>query len=367
MEPLGVELGATKRSPLHRAHVALGAKLVPFGGWEMPISYVEGTIAEHRFCRTDAVMFDVSHLGTVRAQGPAAFDALQRAFTNDLRRIAPGKAQYTHLLSNNGSVLDDIIIWWRPNGVFDVMPNASNTDRVVAALDAFADAETTFVDVTTTRAVVAVQGPQARTRIAGLGSFEAVPRFGVGALRVAGVECIVAGTGYTGELGVEIAVPVASAEAVWNAILACGVKPAGLGARDTLRLEAGLPLHGHELGDGITPWQAKLDWVVRLEKGDFPGRDALVAEQENGVGRYLRGLRFSGRQPGREGAAVFDADGTPVGKVSSGNFSPMLECAIALAFLKPEVALGDQVQVDVRGRLVAATVSATPFYAPGQR
>ena len=341
-------------SPLDAAHRALGAKLVPFGGWDMPLSYPTGTLAEHRACRTGAAVFDVSHLGTVRVEGTDAFDRLQAMLTNDLRRVAPGRAQYTHLLDEaDGSVLDDIIVWWVAPERFDVMPNASNTTRV---LDAIGGA-----DVTAERAVLAVQGPDARARLRAVAPIAAeVGRFAVATVDVLGFSCTVAGTGYTGEDGVEIAVPVAGAGAVWDALLAAGVTPAGLGARDTLRLEAGLPLHGHELGAGITPLQAGLAWVVGWDKGDFRGRAALEAEKERGVSRLLRGIEVEGRRPPREGHAVL-VDGKPVGEVTSGNFSPMLEHGIALAFLPPAVQPGDAVEIDMRGSLVPGVVVKPPF------
>ena len=342
-----------RRSPLDAAHRALGAKLVPFGGWEMPLAYPAGTLAEHRACREDAVAFDVSHLGTVHVDADG-FDRLQATLTNDLARIAPGKAQYTHLLDEaDASVLDDIIVWWRSDGAFDVMPNASNTSRVLEAIGG--------TDVTAERAVIAVQGPRARARLRAIDSGVAeVPRFGVAPFTFQGVTCTVAGTGYTGEDGVECAVPVDVADSFWHAVLDLGVQPAGLGARDTLRLEAGLPLHGHELGPGITPLQAGLGWVVAWEKGPFRGRDALAREKERGVARRLRGLEVDGRQPPREGYSVL-VDGTPAGAVTSGNFSPVLDRGIAMAFLPPSVEQGDKVEVDVRGRLVPAQVVQLPF------
>jgi aminomethyltransferase len=342
-----------RRSPLDAAHRALGAKLVPFGGWEMPLSYRQGTLAEHRACREDSVAFDVSHLGTVRV-GADGFERLQATLTNDLSRVAPGKAQYTHLLDDaDASVLDDVIVWWRSDGAFDVMPNASNTSRVLEAVGG--------EDVTGERAVVAVQGPRARERLRAIDSRVAeVPRFGVAPFEFHGVQCTAAGTGYTGEDGVECAVPVEAAEALWEAVLELGVQPAGLGARDTLRLEAGLPLHGHELGPGITPLQAGLGWAVAWEKGPFRGREALARERERGVARRLRGLEVDGRRPPREGCVVL-VDGTPAGQVTSGNYSPVLERGIAMAFLPPYVEVGDKVEVDVRGQVVPARVVKLPF------
>jgi aminomethyltransferase len=340
-----------KHSPLDAAHRALGAKLVPFGGWEMPLQYPGGTLAEHRTCRESAVAFDVSHLGTVRVEGPDAFERLQAALTNDLAKIAPGRAQYTHLLDEaDASVLDDIIVWWVLEQRFDVMPNASNTARVLDAIGG--------VDVTAERAVIAVQGPSARSLLAKV-SPEAseVPRFGVQTIG----SWTVAGTGYTGEDGVELAVPADEAASVWEQVIAAGIAPAGLGARDTLRLEAGLPLHGHELGPGITPLQAGLGWVVAWSKPSFIGKAPLEAEKERGVERRLRGIEVEGRQPPREGYSVL-VDGKPAGTVTSGNFSPVLGRGIAMAFLPPTVDVGAAVEVDIRGRTqVAGTVVKLPF------
>ena len=348
-------------SPLDAVHRAAGAKMVPFGGWDMPLAYESGTVTEHLACRNDAVMFDVSHLGSLRVTGPGAFAALQWAFTNDLNRIEPGRAQYTHLLdAGDGSVLDDIIVWWIDDDTFDVMPNASNTDRVADALGEV-DGDFTTEDVTSTRAVIAVQGPNARTLLAGVSQdAAAVGRFRVGEVSIAGASAMVAGTGYTGEDGVEIAVPTEHAADVWDALAEAGVRPAGLGARDTLRLEAGLPLHGQELGPGITSAQAGLSWVVRPDKGSFRGDQAVADELAAGLQRRLHGLRVDGRRPPRTGQPVL-IEGAPRGEVSSGNFSPVLECGVALAFLSGSVELGDEVQIDMRGKLVDATIVKPPF------
>ena len=356
-----------RTSPLDAEHRALGAKLVEFGGWEMPIQY-RGVLDEHRACRTDSVAFDVSHLGSLRLNGTGAYARLQCAFTNDLARIAPGRAQYTHLLDpDDAHVVDDIIVWWVGAEEFLVMPNASNTARIVGALsgsdsDATNAADATeIVDVTVDRAVIAVQGPNARERMRTVCDAMAdVGRFTVAPVEWNGAACIVAGTGYTGEDGIEIHVPREHAPELWRAVLNAGVTPAGLGARDTLRLEAGLPLHGHELGPGITPLQAGLGWVVRWDKGDFRGRDALAAERDRGLTRRLRGLLVDGRRPPRAGCPVL-IDGKPVGEVTSGNFSPILERSIALAFLPPDIEDGSAVQIDVRGSLLTATVTKPPF------
>jgi aminomethyltransferase len=359
--------GSLRHTALIDAHRKLGAKLVGFGGWEMPLAYAEGTIAEHRACREDSVLFDVSHLGTVHLQGADALDRLQASLSNDLRRVAPGRAQYTHLLDDaDGSVVDDIIVWWLSEDAFDVMPNASNTDRVVSAIGG--------EDTTATRCIIAVQGPHARTRLATVApEAAAVPRFRVAPFVWQGVGCVAAGTGYTGEDGVELAVPADAADALWTALLATGIQPAGLGARDTLRLEAGLPLHGHELGPGITPLQAGLGWVVGWDKDRFRGRDALEAERREGIRRHLVGLATEGRQPPRQGGTVVD-DGGSVGTVTSGNFSPMLGHGIALAFLDSTGGVtgdaapteGTALGVEQRGRVLPARLVKTPFVRAGQ-
>lgn len=342
--------------PLDAQHRALGARMVPFGGWEMPIQYTS-VLEEHRACRTGGAVFDVSHLGSVRVTGADAFALLQSAFTNDLNRIEPGRTQYTHLLDvADAHVVDDIIVWWVDDRDFIVMPNASNTDEIVNALGE-------FPDITTTRAILAVQGPDARERLATVyPDAAAVGRHRVAPVIYAGAEGYAAGTGYTGEDGVELHVPVAVAAEVWANVLDAGVTAAGLGARDTLRLESGMPLHGHELGPGITPLQAGLGWVVRFDKGDFRGRDALLAEKERGVARHLVGLVGEGRQVPRAECPVL-VDGAVVGEVTSGNFSPMLERGIALAFVPPEIGIGAAVEIDVRGRALPAEIVDLPFWS----
>jgi len=356
---------ALRLSPLDAAHRAAGARFAPFGGWEMPLQYA-GVLEEHRACRSNAVVFDVSHLGTLRCSGRGVFDALQWAFTNDLKRIAPGRAQYTHLLDEHDAhVVDDLIVWWLSDGELLVMPNASNTRPLVGALgdacNRFGSSDDSVIDVTDGRAVLAVQGPNARKLLAPVAPDAAtVARFHVEPFTWRGADCIAAGTGYTGEDGVELQVPAHRAVEIWDAIVGEGVVPAGLGARDTLRLEAGLPLHGHELGPGITPLQAGLGWVVRFDKGDFRGRAPLEAERERGVDRRLRGMTAAGRQPPREGATI-SRDRATVGRVTSGNFSPMLGHGIALGFLDPALEPGAEVEIDVRGRSLPATVVDLPF------
>ena len=342
-------------SPLDGAHRALGAKMVEFGGWDMPVAYATGTISEHFACRNTAVVFDVSHLGTVRVEGYYAKAALQQALTNDLDKISVGRAQYTHLLNDAGCVLDDIIVWWVSDDRFDVMPNASNTDHVLSAIGG--------VDITQTRAVLAVQGPQAKSMLSAIsGDFSNIAKFQVREINWRGAQCVVAGTGYTGEQGVEITVPISHAVELWQEVLAAGVNPAGLGARDTLRLEAGLPLHGHELSPSINPLEANLGWVISWNKDNFTGRDALLKIRESGVGRHLIGITTTGRRPPRDGCNVLVGD-TIIGVTTSGNFSPSLEHGIALGLVDSQLAVGSAVAIDVRGSRLDGVVVKLPFIA----
>ncbi len=342
-----------RRPFLYDAHVALGAKIVPFGGWAMPLSYAGGTVSEHAACRRDAVVFDVSHLGTVRCDGPSMLDRLQDTLTNDLRKISPGRAQYTHLLNDDGFVVDDIIVWWVSDSEFDVMPNASNTSGVLNALPG--------TDVTSERCILAVQGPDARSKVGRIDArFAQVARFGVTRFDYRGHELRVAGTGYTGEDGIEIAAPNEVAEEILSLIVGQCITPAGLGARDTLRLEAALPLYGHELTLQSTTLEARLGWVLGWEKETFTGRTAVERERERGPSRLLTGIMAEGRQPLRDGAEVLH-NGVSIGILSSGNFSPVLERGIGLGLLGGDLAANTPVAVSLRGREVPAVTTALPF------
>jgi aminomethyltransferase len=342
-----------RRPFLFDLHVELGAKIVPFGGWEMPLQYASGTVAEHLACRGDAVVFDVSHLGTVRCDGPEMFDALQSTLTNDLNKIEPGRAQYTHLLNDDGFVVDDIIVWWTSQSEFDVMPNASNTSGVTSALPG--------EDVTSQRCVLAVQGPNAREKVTKVDArFGEVDRFRVNRFDYQGVEVRVAGTGYTGEAGLEIAAPNEVAEQLLRALVAADITPAGLGARDTLRLEAALPLYGHELSLSSTTLEARLGWVLGWDKETFRGRSSVLEERARGPRRQLAGVLADGRAPLRDGGDVL-IDGQSVGLLTSGNFSPVLEHGIGMGLLAGEFDDGTPVMVALRGREIAASITALPF------
>jgi len=367
---------ALKHSPLHERHLAGGAKLADFAGWELPLSYNSGTLAEHQACRQDAAAFDVSHLGTLEVSGEGVFDALQWCFSNDLSRISPGKAQYTHLLDPTDAwVMDDIIVWWVGDGSFRVLPNASNTETVAEVLrKSSAEAAQAGVagagawqvqveNVTQNRALIALQGPRARQHLASLSERAAdVGRFAVETFEFSGVRCFVAGTGYTGEDGVECEVPAVVAEEFWEQVLSLGFEPAGLGARDLLRLEAGLALHGHDLGPGITPLNARLGWVVGWKKNAFRGSQVLLAQKEAGVAQHLLGLVAQGRRPLRDGQAVWFEE-EEVGRITSGGYSPILERGIALALLQAGVDLGSVVMVS--DRQLPAEVVKPPFVPLG--
>ena len=350
------------RSPLHGDHIALDAKFAEFGGGEMPISYpASGTLEEHRSCRVECAMFDVSHLGSVRVEGRDAFEELQYAFTNDLGRINHGRAQYSHLLNPNGHVIDDVIIWWIKEDVFEVMPNASNTERVEKAL-LQREKDLIVENITKARAVIAIQGPMARNILREL-SVEAseIERFHVQQIMIHEWPVTIAGTGYTGEDGVEISVQSQNASSLWKILMTLGCTPAGLGARDTLRLEAGLPLHGHELGEGISPLQAGYKWVVSMDKGEFIGRESVVTEIETGQERVLRGLVTTGRRPPRHGNQIV-VGGEVVGHVTSGNFSPTLGKGIAMGFVPALLSVGTDVVIQGERSEIPAELVNLPFY-----
>jgi aminomethyltransferase len=344
-----------KTTALFETHRQLGAKLTDFGGWEMPLSYPSGTIAEHLACRRGAAVFDVSHLGTVVVEGSGARDRVQAALTNNIDKVAPGRAQYTHLLDpNDASVIDDIIVVWVAEERFFVMPNASNTENVIGVLGG--------TDITRNRSVLALQGPSAMGIAASFDpTIAEMKRFRVQEFRFGGEDGHVSTTGYTGEQGVEFSVPNSVAPQLFGELIERGAIPAGLGARDTLRLEAGLPLHGHELGPGITPYEAGLGWVVDLSKPEFRGRDALLHQEQSGRRYSLVGVMASSRQPLRADMELRRPEGELVGRVSSGNFSPMLGVGIGLAFVTSPVAVHDYLEVGQGKNVRRVEVVDLPF------
>ena len=365
-------------TPLHAAHLAAGAKMAPFAGYDMPIQYT-GILDEHRAVRSAAGLFDVSHMGEFRVRGPQAEAFVQRLVTNDAATLSDGRAMYDVLCHETGGAVDDLLVYRLAADHFLLVVNASNRGKdwdhasAVLAQGAF---EAEMTDESDRTALLALQGPRAfeifhaatgldASHIPYYHFEEAVPGTVAGAQHA-----IVSHTGYTGEPGLELYVENEAAEAVWDALLAAGarhgLRPAGLGARDTLRLEAGYCLYGHELTDDTTPLEAGLGWVVKPDAKDFVGRDALVAQKAAGVPRRLVGLVCEGRGLPRDGFAVTDAGGTVVGRVTSGSTSPLLGTGIALALVenRPEVtALGTRLAIDVRGRPLAAMVAKPPFHA----
>ncbi len=350
-------------SPAHEAHERLGAKTTEFAGWLLPLRYESGTPREHLATRASVGVFDVSHLGRIAVEGPEAFDLLQAAFTNDLSRIGVGKAQYTLALDHQGGVADDVIVWWEAEDSFLVIPNAANTETVLQTLRSLVAERSLQVDaadVTAETAMFAVQGPawEAALRAAG---FTAMPgRFGV----LAQGEARVAGTGYSGERGVELVVPARDAVELFvglaRAASELGGGPAGLGARDSLRLEMGYPLWGNEMDTTTSPYEAGLEWVVAEEKPDFVGKAALPGRKASRRWDLVGVVMQERGSIPRHGYRVV-ADGAE-GVVTSGGFSPVLEKGIALVRMPHgSVKEGEEVHVDIRGRPASGVVAAPPF------
>lgn len=345
-----------RRSPLHDLNDSIGARFVDFGGWEMPVQY-ESVLAEHRSVRSDVGVFDVSHLGRFAMGGSGARDALRRLLCNDIERIEPGRCQYTMTLNDGGGVIDDLIVWWRPDGDFWVMPNAANHDRVMAM---FADESGVDVaDLQVGTVLLAVQGPQAPQLI------EEVVGSKPGRFRNLvtdweGTTLSMAGTGYTGEPGAELCVDAGYGPSLMQAFLDAGAVPCGLGARDTLRLESGLTLWGEDIDESTTPLEAGLDFAVSLDH-EFVGMSRLVEQTEHGVDRRLAGFVLEGRGIPRHGHAIRTAGGGE-GAVTSGNISPLLDRGVGLAYVSPPVEAGESIEVSIRDRWVPGRIVEPPFY-----
>lgn len=337
-------------SSLHPLHVAAGAKFANFAGWSMPLEYT-GVVSEHTAVRQAVGVFDVSHLGTLMVRGPV--DVLNTVLTNDLSRLADGQAQYTLCLNESGGVVDDLIAYRISDHEFLLIPNAANCAEVAQRLGRSGLAVS---DVTREIAIIAVQGPDSDRLVAALGVPD-LDYMSFGTAEVAGVQCTVCRTGYTGERGVEILAPVDSAAGVWSEVVAGGAVPCGLGARDTLRTEMGYPLHGHELLPDVPARWSSVGWAVAQDKGDFVGRAAYVAAAPE---EKVVGLKVTERGVPRPQMEV-TVDGRQVGTTTSGTFSPTLKTGIALARVARDVSVGDSVQIVVRGREVAAEVVRLPF------
>ncbi len=366
--------GDLQRTPLYENHRAAGARLVDFAGWEMPVQYT-GVIEEHRAVREAAGLFDVSHMGEVRVAGPGAEDFLQSLTPNDVSKLEDGQAHYSALLTERGTYVDDLLIYRMGPEEYLVVVNASNRAKDFRWIaDRARGAEGVEVeDLSDRYALLALQGPKAVEILRPLASLPGegatlddvkVYRFARG--EVDGVPAILSRTGYTGEDGFELYLDPADAPRIWDRLLEAGEEhglvPAGLGARDTLRLEAGMALYGHEIDDTTTAWEARLGWTVKADKGDFVGREALLAQKEKGVERRLVGFEIVGRGIAREGHLVMRGD-EAVGRVTSGTWSPTFEKALGMAYVPVELAEpGTEIEIEVRSRRLPARIVETPFY-----
>jgi aminomethyltransferase len=357
---------AALRTPLYDWHVAHGGRMVEFGGWELPVQYA-GVLAEHQAVRTGAGLFDISHMGRLSFGGPAAEALIQQVWTNDTASMKDMQVRYGLICNEQGGIKDDVLVYRWPYG-WAMVVNASNRTKIVEHLEAVkGDRDVQIMDQTTATAMLAVQGPKAvdlcrdlfETDPAELKYYHAAPT------RCRGQQCVVSRTGYTGEDGVEVMLGAAHAADLADEIVRRGAVPCGLGARDTLRLEAAMPLYGHELTEEIDPLQAGLAWAVKLEKGDFIGRSALLMarEQVNRSGRKRVGLVLEGKRAAREGCPIVLGDGRRVGTVTSGSFTPTLQKSIAMSYVDvAHAGDGTRLVVDVRGKLEPAVVVPLPFY-----
>ena len=362
-----------RETALKSRHEALGARMIPFAGWLMPVQYT-GILDEHRAVRSAAGLFDLGHMGQVRVDGPDALAFLQYVTTNDVSTLDPGDALYALLPNEQGGVIDDIIIYQLPDepGYFVVI-NAANREKDVAWLQkqraARSDLDVNVADVSDEFGMIAIQGPRAEEIVQSL-TTTALPEINAFQWRraeVAGIPVLVARTGYTGEDGFEFYVPQAHTAALWDALLEAGqphgLVPVGLGARDTLRLEARMPLYGNELADDISPLEAGLGWAVKLNKGDFIGRDAIAALKEKGLPRRAVGFRLLERAGTARHGYPVQQNGREVGVVTSGARSPSLGAEIGLALIEANAAgAGKPLDIIIRGRPVRAEQVKGPFY-----
>ncbi len=373
MSPSHDDATALRTSPLHDRHVALGAKFAEFGGWSMPLEYAgSGVIKEHTAVREAVGIFDVSHLGKALVHGAGAADLVNATLSNDLGKIAPGKAQYTLCCDDaTGGIVDDLIAYLHGDDRVFLVPNAANTAEVLRRLSAQAPAGVEVVDHHTTHAVLAVQGPKSDDVLDAVGLPTGHEYMSFVETDHDGANVVVCRTGYTGERGYELVCENDAAPALWDALVAAGEQvgmlPCGLGARDTLRTEMGYPLHGQDISLDVTPNQARLGWAVGWKKEHFWGKDVLAAEKEQGPARVLRGLVATGRGIPRPGMRVLLAADVPVGTITSGTFSPTRRTGVGLALLATQVTDGAEVSVDVRGRREVFTVTRPPFVETGVR
>ena len=363
---------APLQTALHDWHQAHGGRMVEFAGWSMPVQY-STILDEHRAVRERVGLFDISHMGRILFSGPDVLPWIERVTTNHAATLVPGGIQYSLMVNESGGVIDDLLVYHAPDDGYSIVCNASNRSKVIDQLKAHkvGGAATQLLDWTMATTMIAVQGPKAESvlqplcdaPLSGLGHYRAI------SANVVGAKCLLSRTGYTGEDGFEISFAEEMATIIWEALLdsgrSDGIVACGLGARDTLRFEAAMPLHGHEIDATINPYAAGLGWAVKLDKRDFIGRQALIALKAD-PGRTRVGLALDGKRIARQGSVVM-ADGRPVGVVTSGTYSPTLERSLAMALVEPSAsAVGAALSIDVRGHVEAARVVPLPFYTRPQ-
>jgi aminomethyltransferase len=356
-----------KRTPLYAAHLERGAKMVPFGGWEMPVQY-SSILEEHAAVRERAGLFDISHMGEFLVAGPNAEAVLNELLTNDLRKIEVGEGQYTLLCNKDGGIIDDLIAYRVEPSVFLLIVNASNIEKDFSWMNAAASKSVVFDNLSDKLAAVALQGPAAPKV---LESAASIPHFGIARLNVFGKQCWVARTGYTGEDGFEIVCDAADATAFWSGLLdrekRSGIKPCGLGARDTLRLEMCYPLHGNDITEETTPLEAGLGKFVSFEKGDFTGRAALARQKHEGVKRKLIAFKMTDKSPPPRPHYAIMIAGRKIGEITSGTQSPTLGVGIGMGYIDAAISQpGTKIEIEVRGRRFAAIIEKKPLLKRGQ-
>jgi aminomethyltransferase len=354
---------SAQRTVLYDWHVAHGARMVPFAGWEMPVQYTS-IVEEHQTVRSAAGLFDISHMGRLSFGGPDALAFLDHVFTNSVATMKDYQVRYGLVCNEQGGIRDDVLVYRWPYGYLMVV-NASNREKIVAWLTRHKGSrDVQTIDQTLTTCMVAVQGPKAVELSKGLTAADVgqLAYYYATPTTYQGEPCVVSRTGYTGEDGLEFMVSAAQGVALWEELIQRGAKPCGLGARDTLRLEAAMPLYGHELSEEIDPFQAGLNWAVKMDKAEFIGRSALERRRADTTLRKRVGLALAGKRIAREGAAVV-ANGKEIGVVTSGTFAPTLQKTVAMAYLDPAfIKPGTSCDVDVRGKSEPAKVVRLPFY-----
>ena len=354
-----------KKTPLYNWHEAHGGKIVPFAGFLLPIQYETGLMTEHCTVREKAGIFDVSHMSELVITGKGAFDTIQMLFPNDFTTLATGRIRYTPMCNENGGIVDDMVVYKMDEERFMIVANAANRDKDVAWIKGHLGKDVVFEDLTDSYGQIALQGPASTSILAAIS--ETIPQKYYSFIekgKAAGIDCIISQTGYTGEPGYELYCKSGDTEKLWCAIMEAGKShgliPCGLGARDTLRLEASMPLYGHEMDDVITPFEAALSFAVKMNKNDFIGKAALVGKEK--PARIRTGLKITGKGIVREHCPVF-YEGKNIGMTTSGTFLPHLKQPMAMALVSAEYAApGFKFQVDVRGRMVDAETCAMPFY-----